>query len=134
MFCLTPQCLDYLAACQLRLYIFLSSHSYSVTETALYSFVFFLYFCYCVIMCVPSINGYDNLDRPIEISKYQHELDNCDYFDLTDPIKASHGDLLVMQLNIRGLLGKLSNLQDLVNRVSRGKKIDILLLCETWQN
>ena len=39
-----------------------------------------------------------------------------------------------MQLNIRGLLGKLSNLKDLVNRVSCGKKIDIILLCETWQN
>ena len=39
-----------------------------------------------------------------------------------------------MQLNIRGLFGKLSNLKDLVNRVSRGKKIDIMLLCETWQN
>ena len=85
-------------------------------------------------MCVHPINGHDNLDRPIEISKYQHELDNCDYFDLTDPIEASHGDLLVMQLNIRGLFGKLSNLKDLVNRVSRGKKIDIMLLCETWQN
>ena len=73
-------------------------------------------------MCVHPINGHDNLDRPIEISKYQHELGNCDYFDLTDPIEASHGDLLVMQLNIRGLFGKLSNLNDLVNRVSHGKK------------
>ena len=85
-------------------------------------------------MCVHPIIGHDNLDRPIEISKYQHELDNCDYFDLTDPIEATHGDLLVMQLNIRGLFGKLSNLKDLVNRVSHGKKIDIMLLCETWQN
>ena len=76
-------------------------------------------------MCVHPINGYDNLDRPIEISKYQHELDNCDYFDLTDPIEVSHGDLLVMQLNIRGLFGKLSNLKDLVNRVSRGKKLTL---------
>ena len=85
-------------------------------------------------MCVHPIIGHDNLDRPIEFSKYQHELNNCDYFDLTDPIEAAHGDLLVMQLNIRGLLGKLSNLKDLVNRVSHGKKIDIMLLCETWQN
>ena len=85
-------------------------------------------------MCVHPIIGHNNLDQPIEVSKYQHELDNCDYFDLTDPIEASHGDLLVMQLNIRGLFGKLSNLKDLVNRVSRGKKIDIMLLCETWQN
>ena len=57
-------------------------------------------------MCLHPINGYDNLDRPIEITKYQHELDNCDYFELTNQIEASHEDLLVLQLNIRGLLGK----------------------------
>ena len=39
-----------------------------------------------------------------------------------------------MQLNIRGLLGKLSNLKDLINKTSHGKRIDIILLCETWQN
>ena len=39
-----------------------------------------------------------------------------------------------MQLNIRGLLGKLPNLKDLVNKASRGKSIDVILLCETWQN
>ena len=72
-------------------------------------------------MCLHPINGYDNLDRPIEITKYQNESDNCAYFELTDPIDASHGDLLVMQLNIRGLLGKLLNLKDLINKASRGR-------------
>ena len=85
-------------------------------------------------MCLHPIISHDNLDRPIETTKYQHELDNCDYSELIDPIDASHGDLLVMQLNIRGLFGKLSNLKDLINKVSRGKRIDIILLCETWQN
>ena len=89
---------------------------------------------YGIIMCLHPIIGYDNLDRTIECTKYQHELDNCDYFELTNPIDALHGDLLVIQLNIRGLLGKLSNLKDLVNKASRGKSIDIILLCETWQN
>ena len=69
-------------------------------------------------MFLHPINDYDNLDRPIEITKYQHELDNCDYFKLTNPIEASHGDLLVMQLNVQGLFGKLSNLKDLVNKAS----------------
>lgn len=85
-------------------------------------------------MCVHPIYGYDNLDRPIEIAKYQHELDTCDYYDLTNPIEARHGDLLVMQLNIRGLFGKMSNLKNLINNASHGKKIDVILLCETWQN
>ena len=85
-------------------------------------------------MCLHPINVYDNLDRPIVNTKYQHELDNCDYHELNDPIDVNHGDLLVMQLNIRGILSKLSNLKDLVNKASRGKKIDVILLCETWQN
>ena len=55
-------------------------------------------------MCLHSIISHDNLDRPIETTKYQHKLDNCDYFELTDPIVASHGDLLVMQLSIRGFI------------------------------
>ena len=99
---------------------------------------FFLsYLCllfHIIIMCVHPIYGYDNLDRPIEIAKYQHELDTCDYYDLTNPIEARHGDLLVMQLNIRGLFGKMSNLKNLINNASHGKKIDVILLCETWQN
>ena len=85
-------------------------------------------------MCLHPTISHDNLDRTIECTKYQHELDNCDYYELTNPIDALHGDLLVMQLNIRGLLGKLTNLKDLVNKASRGKSIDVILLCETWQN
>ena len=85
-------------------------------------------------MCLHSINGYDVLNRPIDTAKYQHKLDNCDYFELTNPIDAKHGDLLVMQLNIRGLINKLSSLKDLVNKASCGIKIDVILVCETWQS
>ena len=131
MFCLTPQYLDYLAAGQLR---FVNIPFFSPLLVCIYCFVHYCVLLYCIIMCLHPIIGYDNLDRPIETTKYQHELDNCDYFEMTDPIDASHGDLLVMQLNIRGLLGKLSNLKDLINKVSCGKKINIILLCETWQN
>ena len=100
----------------------------------LFTLVYYCILYYCFIMCLHLMISNDKLNRPIETTKYQHELDNCDYFELTDPIDASHGDLLVMQLNIRGLLGKLSNLKDLINKVSHGKRIDIILLCETWQN
>ena len=61
-------------------------------------------------MCLHPINGYNVLDRPIEIAEYQHELDNCDYFEQNDPIDMNHGDLLVMQLNVQGLFNKMSNL------------------------
>ena len=89
---------------------------------------------HCVNMCLHPLRGHDYLDRPIENAKYQHELDNCDYCELTNPIETTHGDLLVMQLNVRGLFGKLANLNDLLNKASHGKKIDVILLCETWQN
>ena len=85
-------------------------------------------------MCLHPISDYDVLDRPIEINKYQHELDNCDYHERNDLIVAKHGDLLVMQLNIRGLFGKMAYLKDLVNDISHGKKMDIILLCEMWQS
>ena len=100
----------------------------------LFTTVYYCILYYCIIMCLHPIISHDNLDSSIETTKYQHELDNCDYFELTDPIDASHGDLLVMQLNIRGLFCKLSNLKDLINKVSLGKRIDIILLCGTWQN
>ena len=89
---------------------------------------------YCINMCLHPVNGYNVLDRPIEIAKYHHELDNCDYFERTDPIDVNHGDLLVMQLNIQGLSNKISSLQDLVNSACRDKRVDLILLCETWQN
>ena len=85
-------------------------------------------------MCLHPINRYDALDRPIDTAKYQHELNNCDYFELINPIEAKHGDLLVMQLNIHRLINKLSSLKDLVNNASPGKKMDLILLCETWQS
>ena len=97
-------------------------------------YLLFVLLFYCVNMYLHPINCYNILDRPIEIAKYQHELDNCDYFEQTNPIDANHDDLLVMQLNIRGLFGKMASLKDLVNNASCGKKVDIILLCETWQN
>ena len=58
--------------------------------------------------------------------------DNCDYIDLSDvgSLCQSEKDLLVLQLNIRGLLNK----QDLLKHLLSEFKIlpDIVLLCETW--
>ena len=100
----------------------------------LYYCYLFVLLSYCINMCLHPINGYDILDRPIEIAKYQHELDNCDYFEQNDPIDANHGDLLVIQLNVQGLFNKMSNLHNLVNNICCSKRVDIILLCETWQN
>ena len=58
---------------------------------------------------------------------------SCDYISLDD---ASHtystrGDLIVMQLNIRGLLSKPLDLSRLINSCIDNGKVDIMILCET---
>ena len=58
--------------------------------------------------------------------------DNCDYLDVSDVnnLRHTNKDLLVMQLNIRGLISKQDSLKHLL---SEFKVLpDIVLLCETW--
>ena len=67
MFCLSPQCLNHLAARQLRFVnipFFLSFFTFYI--------ILYLLLCelYCISMCLHPIGGYDNLDRPIECTKY----------------------------------------------------------------
>ena len=58
--------------------------------------------------------------------------DNCDYIDLSDigSLCQSEKDLLVLQLNIRGLLNKQDSLKHLLSEFKI--QPDIVLLCETW--
>ena len=59
-------------------------------------------------------------------------IDNCDYLDVSDvnSLKHTDRDLLILQLNIRGLLSKQDSLKQLI---SEFKVLpDIVLLCETW--
>ena len=58
--------------------------------------------------------------------------DNCDYIDLVDVtnLRYSKKDLLVMQLNIRGLMSKQDSLKQLLSEFHTPP--DIVLLCETW--
>ena len=85
-------------------------------------------------MCLKPRQSVDKLNRDVVYETYTEELDKCDYVDYGDSIKVSSNDLIIMQLNIRGLYSKLSRLRELLNDVTTGKKPDILLLCETWQN
>ena len=61
--------------------------------------------------------------------------DSCDYIELKEvqslPVKDT--DLMILQLNIRRLISKQSDISHLVNNCSnKNKKIDVVLLCETW--
>ena len=87
-------------------------------------------------MCLQGPNGLpDNLENRLETVDFvDSDQDTCDYIDLTDnePWHCNTSDLLVLQLNIRGLLNKQGDLLNLVNRVAGRNKIDVLILQETW--
>ena len=57
-------------------------------------------------------------------------LTQCDYvdFDLINELKPTKNDLSIMQLNIRGLLNKQDQLNEIINEC----QADAILLCETW--
>ena len=85
-------------------------------------------------MCLKPKQFVDNLNRDVVYETYTEELDKCDYVDYGNSIKVSSNDLIIVQLNIRGLYSKLARLKALLNEATVGKKPDILLLCETWQS
>ena len=60
--------------------------------------------------------------------------DICDYIDVADTpdIKVDQTDLLIVQLNIRGLLSKQKDLSKLLFELMGKHKIDLVILCETW--
>ena len=76
------------------------------------------------------------LDRKLSdlYNKYKNvnldEFDNCDYVHkITDVGKT---DLVVLQLNIRGIGSKKTDLIDLIDTSVQGWQPDVLLLSETW--
>ena len=57
-----------------------------------------------------------------------------DYFDAGELSTSMfpHGNLNIIQLNIRGLLSKQSQLNELINRLEKSLDLHALVLCETW--
>ena len=84
-----------------------------------------------LIMCL-----HPTIDRKLSTlyDKYENavldEFDNCDYVHSVTDVKCT--DLVVMQLNIRGIDSKKSQLIDLIDSSVQKKQPDILLLSETW--
>ena len=60
-------------------------------------------------------------------------LDDCVYLDPTElnDIQASPSDLTVLQLNVRGLINKQSDLTKIMEYGGKNK-VNVALLCETW--
>ena len=59
-------------------------------------------------------------------------IDNCDYIDIVEKIIPTNKQLSILQLNIRGVLGKQSLLTNLLKDTNKHSKAQIILLQETW--
>ena len=66
--------------------------------------------------------------------RYSSDEDKCDYVQSEESIMVNESDLIILQLNIRGLSSKLSRLKQLIENLANMKKPDVILLSETWLN
>ena len=83
-------------------------------------------------MCLHIIDkNADTLGRSIQSIDYSlDEFDQCDY--VHSDYTCNVDDLCVIQLNIRGLCSKQSQLKRLIDNCMTGKIPDLVILCETW--
>ena len=85
------------------------------------------------------IKTHDALDQPLNFDIIDKNLrnDNCDYVDLASCLNLNPNDfnLVVLQLNIRSLLSKQTELRQLIQDLeNKNSKVDLILLCETFLN
>ena len=106
--------------------------SFAISNSHIVYFVYMLLFvCVNLTMCLhPSIDCTlsDGYDKYSNVSL--DEFDNCDY--VTHISEVSKNDLIVIQLNIRGIGSKRSQLMNLINTVVHDREPDLILLSETW--
>ena len=72
---------------------------------------------------------------PLDSTCFEFDLsDFCNYIEVADTksLEIEDTDLTVLQLNIRGLLGKQKELSKLLFELIGKNKIDVIILCETW--
>ena len=90
-------------------------------------------------MCFNKVTAptlYDNLARPLDLNTLDKSLwDNkCDYFEpkVVTQLNPKNNNLTILQLNIRSLLSKQTELTSLLNTLHSNKSLpNLLLLSET---
>ena len=70
----------------------------------------------------------DLLDRSIVYNNYSMFDDNCDYLTTEKRLLIDNTDFAIVQLNIRGLGGKVDKLKTLLNDSFKNKQPDAILL------
>ena len=82
---------------------------------------------------------YDELERPLNLGSIDESLwnDKCDYIDPNSCTNLNLNDynLIVLQLNIRSILSKQTELKQLLHTLeNKNSRVDIVLLCKTFLN
>ena len=98
--------------------------------------------CTVVQICTPhhisSMHSkrFDNLSRSVVDLPFINEgNDCCDYEDNTKDYNWTSNDFITLNLNIRGLYSKISDLNDLINRVETNQNTpSAITISETWLN
>ena len=76
--------------------------------------------------------GYDELKHDIYKTRFCHDTnDSCDYIELNKEISVDPEDLIVINLNNRGLYLKLGKLNYIINNATN-RHADVVTLSETW--
>ena len=86
---------------------------------------------YCTMCLHPLTRGFDSLNREItSIHDSLDEFDSCDYVD--GQFCSCISDLCIVQLNIRGICSKQSQLKNLIDNCVKDRSPDIIIISETW--
>ena len=86
-------------------------------------------------MCIHQVTRLDSLGREAELLKFiDCESDTCDYVEMSNcaELQVKDCDLTSLQLNVRGLLSKQSDLLKLINSCLGKHVLDCITLQETW--
>ena len=80
-----------------------------------------------------TLHNKSNADNDMNV-RYSSNEDKCGYVQPEEIIKVNESDLVILQLNIRGLSSKLAEFKRLLKNLADSKKPDVILLSETWLN
>ena len=101
-----------------------------------YILLYYMFVFDCDKMCV---HQPQNQTPPLDFDKFNwteegiHELlCESNYIDMDDQIPVENKDLNIIQLNIRGINSKTTELNHLIDHSLKGHPPDIIALCETW--
>ena len=95
----------------------------------LYSIHMFGVIVLFLIMCLHPKTSTQREVEPLDITDLG-EFDTCDYIHSVK--NTNIDDVIVLQLNIRGLIGKTALLTNLLSSCVEGRSPDVVLLSETW--